>query len=91
MSNNYKRDTCHITPMMYYPSPELWALYTTKLYRALLKYNGRPHWGKSFDFMVPAEAHRIYPQLNEFLKVREQLDPKGIFLNKELAGNFGIK
>ena len=76
--------------MLYYPSHQLWALYTTELYRALLKYNGRPHWGKSFDSMTPDEAHRIYPKLREFLEVRRQLDPKGIFVNKPLTKNLGI-
>ncbi|CAI5512779.1 unnamed protein product [Closterium sp. Naga37s-1] len=44
-------------------------------------FNGKPHWGKNKDVSfidVPSK----YPNLPRFLKVRENFDPRGLFLNE---------
>jgi L-gulono-1,4-lactone dehydrogenase len=44
----------------------------------------RPHWGKIHD-MDPQLAHTLYgDRLDQFLKIRKQLDPQGMFLNAEV-------
>jgi hypothetical protein len=41
--------------------------------------NARPHWGKYI--LRPKEIKARYPKMNEFLQLREQLDPNRVFLN----------
>lgn len=48
-----------------------------------LDYGGRPHWGKKHTLDSSA-IRRLYPRLDDFLTVREQMDPHGVFLNEHL-------
>ncbi|KAL8779949.1 MAG: hypothetical protein Q9194_001168 [Teloschistes cf. exilis] len=41
---------------------------------------GRPHWAKSFSTVTKKDFQDMYPQLKEWLRVRDQVDPKGIFV-----------
>ena len=47
-------------------------------------YEGRPHWGKLHS-KTKNELLDLYPHFDDFNKIRERLDPKGIFLNDHLA------
>ncbi len=51
------------------------------------KYDGRPHYGKLNTFSHQ-DFEKVYPNWGKFKKVRNQLDPKGIFLNDYLKGIF---
>lgn len=51
------------------------------------KYNGRPHWGK-LNTMTKEEALANYPKLADFMALRTQLDPQGIFLNDYMKQMF---
>jgi L-gulonolactone oxidase len=51
-------------------------------------HQGRPHWGKMHTLKAEDLA-KLYPMWESFLKVREQLDPKGRFMNKHLQELFG--
>lgn len=55
----------------------------------LQKHGGRPHWGKLHTLTAPDFA-KLYPNWNDFLEVRQQMDPDGIFLNDHLKGVFGL-
>jgi L-gulonolactone oxidase len=44
---------------------------------------GRPHWGKMHTARPPY-LRRVYPRWDEFLRIREALDPAGRFLNPHL-------
>ena len=55
----------------------------------LLRYGGRPHWGKLHGLNAP-RLRALYPQLDEFLRLRAELDPCGKFLNPYLRGLFGL-
>ncbi len=47
----------------------------------MLNYNGRPHWGK-INFLDYERTHKLYGEkLDEFNRVRMQLDPHGTFSN----------
>lgn len=48
---------------------------------------GRPHWGKKHN-AGPAYLRRLYPHRDDFLQIREELDPRGRFLNPHLRGLF---
>lgn len=47
------------------------------------KYEGRPHWGKIHTLDANEFAAR-YDRFNDFLAVREAMDPEGRFLNDHL-------
>jgi FAD-linked oxidoreductase len=53
------------------------------------KYDGRPHWGKLHTLEAPQLA-ALYPHWNDFLAVREALDPDGRMLNAHLRAVFGV-
>ena len=65
---------------------ELLAAYEDALY----KYGGRPHWGQVNTL---TGSHRLlasmYPQLDEWLRVRDALDPTGMF-DSPFAKRVGI-
>ncbi|MHA7269477.1 D-arabinono-1,4-lactone oxidase [Arthrobacter sp. HLT1-20] len=46
-------------------------------------YAGRPHWGK-WHFLQSKDFDRLYPELEKFCKVRDVLDPNGVFRNAYL-------
>ncbi|MEE9281686.1 MAG: D-arabinono-1,4-lactone oxidase [Myxococcota bacterium] len=43
-------------------------------------HNGRPHWGKIHTLQA-ADLAALYPKWTEFQKVRQELDPEGLFLS----------
>ncbi|KAF2247020.1 L-gulonolactone/D-arabinono-1,4-lactone oxidase [Trematosphaeria pertusa] len=45
------------------------------------EYNGRPHWAKNFQSVDHSYLSKAYPDdLNEYLRVRNEVDPEGMFL-----------
>lgn len=44
-------------------------------------FNARPHWGK-YNSINAADAHRLYPKLDDFLHLCETVDPQGVFRNE---------
>ena len=55
----------------------------------LRKHGGRPHWGKQHT-LGAADFAQLYPHWQDFLKVRERLDPAGKFLNAHLEKVLGV-
>lgn len=53
------------------------------------KYGGRPHWGKVHSMHYEA-LRGVYRQLDDFVAIQKQLDPKGQMLNKHLARVLGV-
>ncbi len=53
------------------------------------KYDGRPHWGK-YHTLNARQLRRLYPHFDDFLEVREQLDPQGKMLNAHLRSVLGV-
>jgi FAD-linked oxidoreductase len=47
-------------------------------------HGGRPHWGKKHS-AGPDYLRRVYPRFDEFLALRQQMDPGGRFLNSHLG------
>ncbi len=54
----------------------------------LRAHGGRPHWGTRHDFAAPDVA-AAYPQLPDFLRVRDAYDPDRVFTNPALARLLG--
>lgn len=44
---------------------------------------GRPHWGKMHNLDAPA-LQKLYPHFDDFRRIREELDPAGVFSNPYL-------
>ncbi|GAA5895585.1 hypothetical protein JCM6882_000346 [Rhodosporidiobolus microsporus] len=45
------------------------------------RFSGRPHWAKSHH-LSPAELRALYPRFDDFLRVRERVDPQGVLVNE---------
>jgi FAD/FMN-containing dehydrogenase len=54
-----------------------------------LNYGGRPHWGK-WHFCTARQLEGLYPRWGDFINVRSELDPRGMFLNEHLRQIFGL-
>jgi FAD-linked oxidoreductase len=52
------------------------------------KYGGRPHWGKIHS-LGEQQLRKLYPRFDDFLAVREELDPTGRMLHEHLRKVFG--
>lgn len=52
-------------------------------------HGGRPHWGKMHSLKA-RELSAIYPKWNDFMQLRERIDPRGMFLNPYLRQLFGV-
>lgn len=53
----------------------------------LQKYQGRPHWGKLHS-MTAASLRDLYPKWDDFMALRQQLDPDQKWLNPHLKQLF---
>ncbi len=53
------------------------------------KYQGRPHWGK-IHTLTAKEQRARYPKFDDFLKVRQEMDPKNIFTNDHINTVLGL-
>lgn len=88
LSPSYKRDSAYIAFHMYKGMP--YEMYFRDMEEIMRKYEGRPHWGKMHS-ASKEQLHKLYPRLQDFLTVREQLDPDGLFLNSYVTELFGIE
>ena len=52
-----------------------------------IRHNGRPHWGKEFN-ASSGYLKSVYPKWDDFLKLREEMDPEGKFMNSMLEELF---
>ena len=81
LSPSYQRDSAYIAFHMYKGMPYL--DYFRDMEAIMLEYEGRPHWGKMHS-LGKKELFSKYPKLPDFLAVRAELDPHGMFLNDYL-------
>lgn len=51
---------------------------------------GRPHWGKK-HYRSAADLREMYPEWENFLRIRQECDPAGVFLNDYLAELLGLR
>lgn len=88
LSTAYQRDTAYIAVRT--TASEFGEDYETALTAIFDRHAGRPHWAKLHD-KTRVELQRLYPRYDDFLALRTQLDPRGVFLNPYLASLFGVK
>ncbi|KAJ3322150.1 hypothetical protein HDU76_013948 [Blyttiomyces sp. JEL0837] len=83
LSPAYNRDTCFIGIIMYrpygvtIPHSKYWFAYES----IMKSLNGRPHWAK-FHPMTPEDLGKVYPEFEDFRRLREELDPENVFVNE---------
>ncbi|SAM02442.1 hypothetical protein [Absidia glauca] len=85
LSPAYGRKTCYIGVIMYRPygNPVPYKKYWKGYEDIMRKYNGRPHWAKAHG-QTQQDLRHSYPKFDDFLNVRQQIDPNGMFLNAYL-------
>jgi FAD/FMN-containing dehydrogenase len=87
LSPAYERDSAFIAVHMYKGMP--YEAYFSRMEQIFRRFGGRPHWGKMHN-MTAEHLHQVYPRLPDFLAIRAQLDPDGMFVNPYLSELFGL-
>jgi len=87
LSPNHGRDSVHISVHQFVGMP--FERYFDAVQAICLNHGGRPHWGKVHSLKA-AQLARLYPRWDDFLALREHMDPQGRFLTPYLRGLFGI-
>lgn len=81
MSTAYRRPSAYIAVHRYFRDDP------TEYFRAfdaiMRTYDGRPHWGK-MHFRSADDLRPAYPRFDDFLRVRDELDPDRRFANAYL-------
>jgi FAD/FMN-containing dehydrogenase len=68
------------------PGTDYWR-YLRSVDALLSDFDARVHWGK-LHFLSPERLHRLYPRADDFIALRRDLDPDGVFLNDHLRPLF---
>jgi FAD-linked oxidoreductase len=87
LSPNHGRDSVHISVHQYRGMP--FEAYFDAVQAICLNHGGRPHWGKVHSLKA-AQLSRLYPRWDDFMALREKMDPKGLFLTPYVRGLFGV-
>ena len=57
-------------------------VYDEIMQMTLAKYNARPHWGKNSDPSFTYVGASQYPRWFDFVNLKQEMDPKGLFENQ---------
>jgi FAD-linked oxidoreductase len=85
LSPFYQRESCSIAVHRFFE--EDFEPYFKTLEPIFRKYGGRPHWGK-LNTLTQKDFRQLYPRWDDFLALRQQMDPQGRFLNDYLRQLF---
>lgn len=86
LSTAHGRDTAYIAVHRYRHDSE--GEYFRAVEEIMRDYDGRPHWGK-LHYRVDDELRALYPRFDDFLAVRDRLDPHRLFTNPYLQRVLG--
>jgi L-gulono-1,4-lactone dehydrogenase len=75
------RDTCYVAVHVFQRMP--FEPYFREVEAIMNGYTGRPHWGK-MHYQTAATLRPLYPRWDDFIRVRDRLDPEGRFSNAYL-------
>lgn len=81
LSPAYGRETCYIAVHLYQGMD--YEPYFRAVEQLMMSFDGRPHWGK-LHFRDADTLRPSYPRFDDFIAVRDELDPKGLFRNDYL-------
>ena len=85
LSPQYKTATTSIS-VSGKPGTDYWG-YLRSVDALLAEFGARVHWGK-LHFLTPERLHALYPRAGDFIALRRELDPEGVFLNDHLRPLF---
>jgi FAD/FMN-containing dehydrogenase len=85
LSPQYETDTTVIS-VSGKPGTDYWD-YLRSVDALLAEFDARVHWGK-LHFLTPERLHALYPRAGDFMAIRRELDPDGVFLNDHLRPLF---
>ncbi|MDI6100582.1 D-arabinono-1,4-lactone oxidase [Actinoplanes sp. NEAU-A12] len=86
LSHGYGRESAYIAVHQYIGSP--YEPYFRAVEEVCAALGGRPHWGK-LHYRDAASLRAAYPRFDDFLAVRDRLDPKRVFANDYLKRVLG--
>jgi len=87
LSTAYGRDSAYVAVHAYVGTP--YEEYFRGVEAVVNEVAGRPHWGK-LHFQDAASLRTRYPKFEDFLAVRNRVDPEGRFRNDYLDRVFGV-
>ena len=64
-----------------------WQRYYAAFEYLMKDLGGKPHWAKNFVTLSPTEFWEMYPKLEDWVKLRTQVDPEGVFASDWLHRN----
>jgi FAD/FMN-containing dehydrogenase len=85
LSHSYERPTVVIS-VSGMPGTD-YEPYLREVDRLLGEFDARVHWGK-LHHLTPEQLHARYPRAADFVALRRELDPRGVFLNDHLRELF---
>ncbi len=87
LSTAYQRESAYVAVHRYHAEP--FAEYFLAVQEIMVAHGGRPHWGK-LHTLGADQLRQLYPRFDDFLKVRNQVAPAGLFGNDYLDRVLGI-
>ena len=87
MSTASGRDSGYIAVHRYYREDQ--RPYFSAVEAIMRAHDGRPHWGKMHG-LDAAELATMYPRFDDFVALRDRLDPTGMFANPYLDRVLGV-
>lgn len=87
LSPAHGRETCYIAVHLYRGMD--YEPYFRAVEELMMRFDGRPHWGK-LHFRDAASLRQTYPAYDDFIAVRDALDPSGLFRNDYLDRVLGV-
>ena len=81
LSHGYGRESAYIAVHQFAGSP--YEPYFRAVEAVCEPLGGRPHWGKQ-HYRDADSLRKVYPKFDDFLSVRDRLDPTRVFTNKYL-------
>ncbi|EXG79878.1 D-arabinono-1,4-lactone oxidase [Cryptosporangium arvum] len=86
LSTAHGRDSAYVAVHQYHRTPH--EEYFRAVQEIMLPLEGRPHWGK-LHYLDAAELSGRYPRFQDFLAVRDRVDPDRAFSNAHLRQVLG--
>jgi FAD-linked oxidoreductase len=86
LSHSYQQESAYVAVHQYAGSP--YEPYFRAVEGVCEQLGGRPHWGK-MHYRDAASLRAVYPRFDDFLAVRDRLDPARVFTNTYLTRVLG--
>jgi L-gulonolactone oxidase len=88
LSTAYGRHTAYVAVHQYHRMEH--TRYFAAFEAIVAEHAGRPHWGK-LHTLDSSRLRALYPRFDDFLRVRDELDPTGLFRNGYLDQVLGAQ